>query len=290
MLYALMDFIGRQLYFPIVDRLEDRLDTIEEEIFSGQRRRAARSSGSTSSSATCWSRKRAVSPLVDICNRLMRFDRPTHPGGHAAPTSATSTTTPSASTEPIDTLRELRDQRARGRSAADLGRPERRITKQLAAWAAIIAVPTMIAGIYGMNFEFMPETPLAVRLSHRRRRHVRRLRPPLLALQESRLAVMRCRKHRMNPDPASPPDDTEPLPTPSNQMNVVFIRGHLRADGRCPSVASCARPQLHLPALRRGIIGLVGAERPGAHRRAQLAGERGMMLADLFDRGPQRLR
>jgi magnesium transporter len=31
------------------------------------------------------------------------------------------------------------------------------ITRQLAAWAAILAVPTAIAGIYGMNFENMPE-------------------------------------------------------------------------------------------------------------------------------------
>ncbi len=31
------------------------------------------------------------------------------------------------------------------------------ITRQLAAWAAIIAVPTAIAGIYGMNFRYMPE-------------------------------------------------------------------------------------------------------------------------------------
>jgi magnesium transporter len=31
------------------------------------------------------------------------------------------------------------------------------ITRQLAAWAAIAAVPTAIAGIYGMNFEDMPE-------------------------------------------------------------------------------------------------------------------------------------
>ena len=42
------------------------------------------------------------------------------------------------------------------------------VTKKLAAWAAIIAVPTMVAGIYGMNFEHMPELkwtfgyPLAV--------------------------------------------------------------------------------------------------------------------------------
>ena len=31
------------------------------------------------------------------------------------------------------------------------------MTRQLAAWAAILAVPTAIACIYGMNFEFMPE-------------------------------------------------------------------------------------------------------------------------------------
>ena len=31
------------------------------------------------------------------------------------------------------------------------------ITRKLASWAALLAVPTAIAGIYGMNFEFMPE-------------------------------------------------------------------------------------------------------------------------------------
>jgi len=34
------------------------------------------------------------------------------------------------------------------------------ITRQLAAWAAILAVPTAVAGIYGMNFENMPELKL----------------------------------------------------------------------------------------------------------------------------------
>ena len=34
---------------------------------------------------------------------------------------------------------------------------ESEVTKKLAAWAAIIAVPTMVAGIYGMNFKHMPE-------------------------------------------------------------------------------------------------------------------------------------
>jgi magnesium transporter len=42
------------------------------------------------------------------------------------------------------------------------------ITKRLAAYAALVAVPTMIAGVYGMNFKHMPELewplgyPLAV--------------------------------------------------------------------------------------------------------------------------------
>ena len=35
------------------------------------------------------------------------------------------------------------------------------ITRQLAAWAAILAVPTAIAGIYGMNFANMPELKTA---------------------------------------------------------------------------------------------------------------------------------
>jgi magnesium transporter len=35
------------------------------------------------------------------------------------------------------------------------------ITRQLAAWAGILAVPTAIAGIYGMNFKHMPELDTA---------------------------------------------------------------------------------------------------------------------------------
>jgi len=32
------------------------------------------------------------------------------------------------------------------------------VSKKFAGWAAIIAVPTMVAGFYGMNFKFIPET------------------------------------------------------------------------------------------------------------------------------------
>jgi len=34
---------------------------------------------------------------------------------------------------------------------------ENEVTKRLAGYAALVAVPTMIAGVYGMNFENMPE-------------------------------------------------------------------------------------------------------------------------------------
>ena len=43
------------------------------------------------------------------------------------------------------------------------------VVKQISSWAAIIAVPTFIASVYGMNFEHMPELdqpagyPLALR-------------------------------------------------------------------------------------------------------------------------------
>ena len=34
---------------------------------------------------------------------------------------------------------------------------ESEVTKRLAAYAALVAVPTMVAGVYGMNFKNMPE-------------------------------------------------------------------------------------------------------------------------------------
>jgi magnesium transporter len=29
--------------------------------------------------------------------------------------------------------------------------------RKITAWAAIIAIPTMVVGVYGMNFDYMPE-------------------------------------------------------------------------------------------------------------------------------------
>ena len=153
-LYAIMDFVVDH-YFPIVSSLEDRLDALEEEIFGGLADRATIEEIYTLK-RDLLVLKRGVSPLVDMCNRLTRFDLPTIPEDtrpyfrdvydHAIRVNET-----------IDTLRELVTSAFEAKlSLASMAQSE--ITKQLAAWAAIIAVPTMIAGIYGMNFEFMPET------------------------------------------------------------------------------------------------------------------------------------
>jgi magnesium transporter len=152
-LYALMDFVVDH-YFPIVDALEDRLDTIEEQIF-GDRPDRDTVEGLYDLKRDLLTLKRAVSPLVDICNRLMRFDSPIIPDD-TRPYFRDVYDHVVRINETIDTLRELVTSALEAKlSLVSVAQSE--ITKKLAAWAAILAVPTMIAGIYGMNFEFMPE-------------------------------------------------------------------------------------------------------------------------------------
>ena len=152
-LYALMDFIVDQ-YFPVVEGLEERLDELEEEIF-GERFTRDTTANIYRLKRDLLSLKRAVSPLVDVCNRLMRFDFAVIPEDtrlyfrdiydHVLRVN-----------ENIDTLRELLTSALEAnRSLVSVSQNED--TKRLASWAAIIAVPTMIAGIYGMNFTSMPE-------------------------------------------------------------------------------------------------------------------------------------
>ena len=78
---------------------------------------------------------------------------------------------------------------------------ETEVTKKLAAWAAIIAVPTMIAGIYGMNFKNMPELDWALRLSASLAMMVVDRRRPLLRFKKT-LAVSRSAP--ITPVPATP--------------------------------------------------------------------------------------
>ena len=76
-LYALMDFIVDQ-YLPVVEGLEERLDQLEEQIF-GERFARDTTAHIYRLKRDLLALKRAVSPLVDVCNRLMRFDFACHP-------------------------------------------------------------------------------------------------------------------------------------------------------------------------------------------------------------------
>ena len=152
-LYALMDFVVDQ-YLPIVEALEERLEGLEEEIFGGnfERETTARIYRLKRDLLML---KRAVSPLVEVCNRLMRFDinlvpEDTRPYFRDVYDHVVRVN------EMIDSLRELLTTALEANlSLVSVAQNEH--SKRLAAWAAIIAVPTMIAGVYGMNFDTMPE-------------------------------------------------------------------------------------------------------------------------------------
>ena len=59
-------------------------------------------------------------------------------------------------TELTDNVRDLLTS-ARELQLAQVANRQNVVMKQLTAWAAIILIPTLIAGIYGMNFRHMPE-------------------------------------------------------------------------------------------------------------------------------------
>ncbi len=155
-LYALMDFVVDN-YSPIVDAVETRVEEIEDEI------RNDRASRDTIDRIATLRRdllhlRRAASPLLDVCNRLQRMDlpcinqqiRPYYRDVHDHVINVN---------ESIDILRE---QLAAAFETYMLLASNRQndVTRQLAGWAAILAVPTAVAGIYGMNFEHMPELHL----------------------------------------------------------------------------------------------------------------------------------
>ena len=152
-LYALMDSIVDQ-YFPVVDALGEELEGIEEQIF-----------GETSSRETTaqiyqlkrqlLEVKRAVSPLIDICNRLVRFDLDLIPED-TRPYFRDVYDHVVRINEMVDNTRELLTT-ALDANFSLISIAQNEVSKRFAGWAAIIAVPTLVAGIYGMNFKAMPE-------------------------------------------------------------------------------------------------------------------------------------
>ena len=152
-LYALMDAVVDR-YFPALDALEMELERIEEHMF-------ATTGGRTSVEALYQLKhqtmvlKHAVAPLLEASGKLY---------GGRVPQACMSTQEYfrdvfdhlTRINQSIDSLREMVNT-ATSVNLSLLTISENEVTKRLAAYAALIGVPTMIAGIYGMNFEHMPE-------------------------------------------------------------------------------------------------------------------------------------
>jgi magnesium transporter len=151
--YALMDAVVDR-YFPILDALESELEQIEEQIFL---RNTARSNIEAlyALKRRLMTLKHAVDPLMEAVSKLFGGRVPQICSGmgeyfrdvfdHLQRLHAT-----------IEGIRDMQTTAIQV-NLGMISLNETEVTKKLAGWAAIIAVPTMIAGIYGMNFKNMPE-------------------------------------------------------------------------------------------------------------------------------------
>jgi magnesium transporter len=152
-LHGILDFIVDG-YLPLVETIEDRVLDIEKHILISflepeQIRRIFRMRRQVIKF------QRVIGPMAEVASKLAHLELPCV-DGNARPFFR----------DVHDHVRRvenmvigLRDIVTSVFEAANLLEQQRQgaITRQLAAWAAILAVPTAIAGIYGMNFENMPE-------------------------------------------------------------------------------------------------------------------------------------
>ena len=152
-LYALMDSVVDR-YFPVLDRLSAEIEEIEDRIFAGQTTRAQ--------IEALYLLKRKLTTLNHASQPLLEVTGKLH-GGRVPPICAGL----------HDYFRDVHDHLMRlGQSIDNLRDTvataisvnlslitlqENEVTKRLAAYAALVAVPTMVAGVYGMNFTNMPE-------------------------------------------------------------------------------------------------------------------------------------
>jgi magnesium transporter len=152
-LHALMDFIVDQ-YFPVLDALQEELDELESEIFSGKFVRSV-TARLYHVRRDLLALKQGVTPLLEVSARLSRINSPLIPTD-TQPYFQDVHDHVVRIADLIESLQQL-SHIALEANLALISVAQNDDTKRLAAWAAIIAVPTMIAGLYGMNFDVMPE-------------------------------------------------------------------------------------------------------------------------------------
>lgn len=151
--YSIMDFVVDN-FFPIVDSFEGEVERLEGAVFAqtASQQDIERIYELRHELAVI---RRAVAPLQDVCSRIMRVDVPII-DPDMAPYFRDVQDHVIRILEDIDNLRDLLGSALEAYLLLT-SLQQGTIMKKLAGWAAILAVPTAIAGIYGMNFENMPE-------------------------------------------------------------------------------------------------------------------------------------
>jgi magnesium transporter len=153
-LYALMDAVVDR-YFPALDTLEDELDGIEQRIFAPEGAPRDNIEALYALKQHLMVMKHAVAPLLEgvsnlsgarvpvLCSKISEYFRDIY--DHLQRLNQTADSIRDTITTAISV------------NLSMVTLQESETMKRLAAYAALLAVPTMIAGIYGMNFEHMPE-------------------------------------------------------------------------------------------------------------------------------------
>jgi magnesium transporter len=152
-LYALMDAVVDR-YFPVLDGLEEDLDELEDAIFAGRAQRET-TERIYDRKRDVIGLKRAVSPLIDVCNRLVRYDQGLITD-ECRPYFRDVYDHVIRINETVDNQRELLSSALEANLSLTSIR-QNEVMKTLAGWAAIFGATTLLAGIWGMNFEHMPE-------------------------------------------------------------------------------------------------------------------------------------
>lgn len=152
-LYAILDFIVDN-YMPVIETIQAEVEEIEDSILA-ETYTQSRVGRLYQLRRDLLRLRNAAIPLVEVCRRL---EQPGLPGIDAEmqPLFRDVSDHIRRVQEEIESLREVLAF-AFETSLMTGQAQQTEITRKLAAWAAILAVPTAVAGIYGMNFEHMPE-------------------------------------------------------------------------------------------------------------------------------------
>jgi len=155
-LYVILDEIVDG-YFVALDALEDRSERIEEVVLGNEE-----GGGATDSRMEIFQMRRelfrarrATAPLRDVLDALQRRTLPVV-SQELEPYYRDVYDHVLRATDFVDNLRDILSSAFDAHLSAVSNRLNE-VMKVLTSWAGIILVPTLIAGIYGMNFVHMPE-------------------------------------------------------------------------------------------------------------------------------------